>query len=92
MQKPSWVVYTMPMRDNPETIRAVCDAQEWERMERAKPGFFALIQSGISTEGEAERLARGRSGEAKPRTAKANPASWLAKADALLAAAKGPVG
>jgi hypothetical protein len=92
MRKQSWVVYTMPLKDNAEGIRAVCDAQEWVKMERAKPGFFAPIQDGIPNEGEAERLARGRSGEAKSRAAKAHPTSLLTKADALLAAAKVPAG
>jgi hypothetical protein len=56
----SWVVYRMIMRVKGETtgMGAVCDQDEWEAMERAQPGRHTLIWSGISNEGEAERLAR----------------------------------
>ena len=36
-------------------------------MERAQPGYHTLVLSGISNEGEAERLARGTSGDAAKR-------------------------
>ena len=45
-------------------------------MDAARPGFFTLVRAGIANEGEAERLARGTAGEAKPRNAKAVPLSW----------------
>ena len=67
MATTTWVVYLMPTKDRPEGVRAVCQQPEWEAMDAAKPGHFTLIQGGITNEGEAERLARGRSGEAKPR-------------------------
>lgn len=35
-------------------------------MDRARPGYYMLIQAGIANEGEAERLARGTSGESTP--------------------------
>ena len=59
----TWVVYSMPLKNCPDPMRAVCEQREWEAMDRAKPGFYTLIQSGIENEGEAERLARriGRS-------------------------------
>jgi len=56
----SWVVYRMMTRVKRKTtaVGAVCEQEEWEAMERAQPGQQPLIRSGISTEGEAERLAR----------------------------------
>jgi hypothetical protein len=61
IEKPiSWVVYRMTVLVNRKTtgMGAVCQQGEWEAMERAQPGHQTLIRSGISTEGEAERLAR----------------------------------
>ena len=56
----SWVVYRMTMRVKGQTtgMGAVCEQGEWEAMERAAPGYHALILAGIPNEGEAERLAR----------------------------------
>lgn len=65
-----WVVYSMPLRVSDTPMRFICEESEWEAMNLAKPGYYSLIQSGIENEGEAERLARGSSGEARPRTAK----------------------
>ena len=39
-------------------MNAVCEQCEWDAMELAQPGRHALIQAGITNEGEAERLAR----------------------------------
>lgn len=64
----SWVVYSMPLRHSPNPMRAVCEQSEWEKMNREKPDFYTLIQAGITNEGEAERLARGTSGEVPRRT------------------------
>jgi hypothetical protein len=66
----NWVVYSMPVRNSPNRMRAVCEQREWEAMDRAKPGFYTLIQAGIENEGEAERLARGTSGETPARHSK----------------------
>ena len=54
----SWVVYLMAVRGHATGVRAVCEQGEWEAIERAQPGRHTLIQSGIATEGEAERTAR----------------------------------
>ena len=54
----SWVVYLMAVRGHATGVRAVCEQGEWEAIERAQPGRHTLIQSGIATEGEAERSAR----------------------------------
>jgi hypothetical protein len=50
---------------------AVCELAEWEAMERARPGAQCVVQLGIATEGMAERLARGTSGDPVPRLKKA---------------------
>src|SRR5690242_6095614 len=72
----SWVVYSMPMKGSPGGMRAVCEQSEWDAMELARPGAKTLIQAGIVNEGEAERLARGSSGAAKPRNARFQLASF----------------
>ncbi len=58
-EKPtSWVVYRMTVHNQAYRVNAVCQQREWEAMELARPGYFTLIQAGITNEGEAERLAR----------------------------------
>jgi hypothetical protein len=64
----SWVVYLMPVTEG--AVRAVCEQGEWERMEASRPGHCTLIRAGITNEAEAERLARGTSGDSKPRQRK----------------------
>jgi hypothetical protein len=61
-----WVVYRMTVRNKP-SVNAMCLQSEWDAMELAKPGFHALIRGGITSDSEAEKLARGTSGDAKPR-------------------------
>lgn len=68
-QAESWVVYLMTMQKT-EGMRAVCEQSEWDRMEQAKPGYHTLIQRDIPSEREAELLARGTSGDARPRGSK----------------------
>ena len=63
----SWVVYLMTVHGKPSGMNAVCEQGEWEEMERAQPGYHTLVRSGISSESEAEKLARGTSGDVKPR-------------------------
>jgi hypothetical protein len=85
MRNATWVVYMIPMKGGPDGVRAVCEQREWEAMAATRPGFFTLVQAGISNEGEAEQLARGTSGEAKPRNLKAVPLSWPERAAGVLA-------
>ena len=81
----SWVVYMMAVRGHATGVRAVCEQGEWEAIERAQPGRHTLIQSGIATEGEAERSARvGAATEAT--AAKAATAATAAAAAALVTA------
>ena len=54
----SWVVYRMTLHGKPAGVSAVCEQAEWEAMELSRPGYHQLIRSGITNEGEAERLAR----------------------------------
>jgi hypothetical protein len=64
-QSMSWVVYRMTLRGKTTRMSAVCEQGEWDAMEIAQPGHHTLVQSGITNEGEAERLARSTSGDAK---------------------------
>jgi hypothetical protein len=63
----TWVVYLMTGKKT-NGMKAVCEKTEWDAMERAKPGQHQLIQEGITTETEAELLARGESGATKQRS------------------------
>ena len=45
------------------TVNAVCDQAEWEALEARKSGLHKPVRSGITTETEAEKLARGTSGD-----------------------------
>jgi hypothetical protein len=58
-QKPlvTWVVYKTNLA-GPLGPNAVCEQSEWDEMERRQPGFHTLIRTGITSEPEAERLAR----------------------------------
>jgi hypothetical protein len=59
----SWVVYLMTVHNKQTQMNAVCEQGEWDAMELARPGYHTLVRAGITSEGEAERLARGTSGD-----------------------------
>ena len=61
----TWVVYQLLLDKKPEAMNVVCEQGEWDAMELARPGHYKLIRAGIATEAEAERQARGTSGDAK---------------------------
>src|SRR5258708_5203550 len=61
----SWVVYRMTLRGKPDQMNAVCGRQEWDAMEKFRPGYYTLIQADILSEATAEKLARGTWGEAR---------------------------
>lgn len=67
MAKRLWVVYKIAVRGSPGEMNAVCEQGEWDAMERDTPGRQQLVQAGIASEGEAERIARGTSGDPVPR-------------------------
>jgi hypothetical protein len=58
MKNSLWVVYRMGSHGKFAGGNAVCEQREWDDMERAHPGSRTLIQAGIVSEGEAERVAR----------------------------------
>jgi hypothetical protein len=59
----SWVVYRMTRPNQATTGNVVCEQAEWDAIEASRPGFHTLLQSGIETEQEAEKLARGTAGD-----------------------------
>lgn len=65
----SWVVYRVSVRGSAGGANAVCTQAEWAAMELARPGHHALLRAGIGSETEAERLARGTSGDTTLRSA-----------------------
>jgi hypothetical protein len=66
-QVETWVVYRMTLPKTLIEVNAMCEQSEWEAMQRENPGVHALIRSGITSEEEAEKLARGTTGDIKPR-------------------------
>ena len=68
----SWVIYRAVVRGEVIGPTGVCEQAEWEAMERAKPGGTWVVQSGIADEAVAERLARGTSGDPKPKVTRDN--------------------
>jgi hypothetical protein len=59
-----WVVYTVTDLKLGGGMKVVCEQGEWDEMERARPGRHSLVREGIMCESEAEKLARGTSGDA----------------------------
>lgn len=54
----AWVVYRMSLQKNPHGGVAICGQEEWDQMQLAQPCSHILIQGGITSEVEAEKLAR----------------------------------
>lgn len=63
----SWVVYQAIVNGQAVGPKMMCEQAEWAALELARPGANQLIKSGITNEGEAERLARGTAGDPVPR-------------------------
>jgi hypothetical protein len=72
MQRASqcWVVYLMTIHNKSEGRMAICQQSEWDEMELHRPGYHKLLHTGITSEREAELIARGTSGDPTPRSAK----------------------
>src|SRR5687767_8429765 len=70
----AWVVYKMTMRKNAIGGNVVCEQREWDAIEAAQPGLHALLHTGIKTEQEAEKVARGTAGDDYPRRGGKRPA------------------
>ena len=66
----AWVVYKMTMPKNMIGGNVVCEQREWEVLEASRPGYHTLLHSGLKTEQEAEKLARGTAGETPPKKPK----------------------
>jgi hypothetical protein len=69
-QYQSWVIYQTINKGVVSAQNSVCERAEWEEMERLRPGRQSLVRMGIASEGVAERLARGTSGDPVPRGSK----------------------
>jgi hypothetical protein len=65
----AWVVYKMNLA-GAQGANAVCEQAEWDQMEQASPGRHTLIKAGITSEAEAERLAREVPGGTAPGAAR----------------------
>jgi hypothetical protein len=63
----TWVVYRMTLNKQVIGGNVVCEQWEWDAIELARPGYHVLLHSGIGTEQEAEKLARGTAGDTVPR-------------------------
>ncbi|MCE9561404.1 MAG: hypothetical protein K8U57_05060 [Planctomycetes bacterium] len=66
----SWVVYRMTLPKQAIGGNVVCEQSEWDALELARPGYHVLLHSGLKTEQEAEKLARGTAGDPPPRGSK----------------------
>jgi hypothetical protein len=53
-----WAVYQMTIKGKPNTVRVICPQRDWDKMELAQPGTFPLVRGWITSESEAERIAR----------------------------------
>jgi hypothetical protein len=71
-----WVVYSCPIKGSPDPVRGVCPQADWEALDRAKPGHFTLVRTGITNEGEAQRLARGTAGADRLRGGRPDLTTW----------------
>jgi hypothetical protein len=52
-----WVAYRMTIKGQTQ-MNAVCKQEEWEAMERDRPGHHTLIRAGMINATDAEKLAR----------------------------------
>lgn len=59
----SWVVYRMTLSKNVVGGNVVCEQREWDVIEASRPGYHTLLHTGLKTEQEAEKLARGTAGD-----------------------------
>ena len=62
----SWVVYQSV--EGPRMgMKSICEQSEWDAMQSTQSTAVKLIKKNILTESEAEKLARGTSGDPKKR-------------------------
>ncbi len=60
-QRSTWVIYEAQPLGEPKPGKAVCTQAEWEHMQLRQPGPCRLIQAGILSEAEAEKMIRAQS-------------------------------
>ena len=60
-----WAVYRVSLDGKSPGVNVVCVQGEWGQLELSYPGRYALVRSGIPSEAEAERLARGTAGDGR---------------------------
>ena len=67
-QPVTWVVYQRTLLTNKKQYisNAVCEQSEWDELQAGESSGLTLVQDGFLHEGDAERHARGSSGEAVP--------------------------
>jgi hypothetical protein len=82
-----WVVFRMTLYGKRDSQNAVCSQAEWEEMERGWPGRHTLLRAGFTNEQDAERLARGTSGDSHVRGSREKPIVELLQARAAGVAA-----
>ena len=58
----AWVVYKLTLPGGKVVGNVVCEQSEWDEKELARPGYHTLVRAGITSESEAEALARQSSG------------------------------
>jgi hypothetical protein len=63
----SLAVYRIAATGKLEAVNAMCDQADWPEVERLAKGRNTLVRGNIVSESEAERLARGTSGDRKPK-------------------------
>ena len=76
----AWAVYQIAAQGKEPAVNAMCDQGEWEQLKKSSPGRYTLIKANITNEGEAERLARGTSGDTKPRNSRTTATAVKARA------------
>jgi hypothetical protein len=62
----TWVVY-QSVQGKQMGAKSICEQREWEALERSHPGANELLATGLNSESQAEKLARGTSGDVKKR-------------------------
>ncbi len=70
MRSTTWVVYRMMQKGKALGGNVVCSKREWDITEASNPGYHTLLHSGLKTEQEAEKLARGTAGDTPARKTK----------------------
>jgi hypothetical protein len=76
-----WAVYEA-IQGKAVGIRSVCTDSEWQALELTHPGLNMLVQKGIASEADAEKLARGTSGDPVAKRGQ-RPASRPAPSDEI---------